>query len=217
MPFAYTKLSGLDSDRLIALIEPILSEHGLDGVELTWKTDGRGWVLSVTVERPGTRELGAGVSLDDCSLVSRGISAALDEQDLIGGAYRLEVGTPGVERKLYSLLDYTRFAGNTVKIKLHEALDGEYWVRGTLRGVDAQQRIQVATGSNSPKKSRKKHNHRGLNQPEDAETNSSDPSITETGERILSLPLENIHSAQLTLEWGQASEAKHGPTSGSKR
>src|SRR5690606_30151785 len=145
MPFAYTKLSGLDSDRLIAVVEPILCAHGVDGVELTWKTDSHGWLLSLTVERPGTTDPGAGVSLEDCSRVSRSVSVALDEhEDLIGGAYRLEVGTPGVERKLYSLSDYVRFAGKTVKIKLHEPVDGEYWVRGELRGLDSEQRVAVA-------------------------------------------------------------------------
>ncbi len=106
MPFAYSKLHGVPADRLLAAIDPILAAHGLEGVELIWKTDNRGWVLYVTVERAGegaSSDPGAGVTLDDCSELSRDLSAALDVDDLITAAYRLEVGTPGIERRLYTL------------------------------------------------------------------------------------------------------------------
>ncbi len=138
MPFAYEKLKGLDRDRLLAVIEPVLVAHDVDGVELIWRTDNRGWVLYLTIERPGTTDLGAGITLDDCTELSRDLSTALDVSEVISAAYRLEVGSPGVERQLYSLSDYERFQGQTARVKCLELVQGQKTLRGQLGGVDGQ-------------------------------------------------------------------------------
>lgn len=139
----HESLAGLDRDRLIAVVEPVLRAHGVDGVEFTWKNDGRGMLLSLTVERPGTKDPGAGVGIDQCADISRDLSAALDVADLMPGSYRLEVGSPGLERKLYTPDEYSRFAGRTAKVKLTEPLEGQWVVRGELHGLDEQGRVVI--------------------------------------------------------------------------
>lgn len=145
MPFAYEKLKGLDRERLMGAIEPVLRAHGLTGVEAIWRTDQRGWVLYLTVERPDATEPGAGITLDVCTDVSRDLSAALDVADAIEGAYRLELGSPGVERRLYTVEDYARFSGQEAKIRVKQAISGEYILRGVLMGRDDEARILVDT------------------------------------------------------------------------
>ena len=148
MPFVYEKLPGLDRDRLLAAVEPVLQAHGVDGVELIWRTDHRGWQLYVTVEPPADagRET---VTLDECSALSRDLSAALDVADVIENAYRLEVGSPGVERRLYRLQDFERFAGRPARVKCHAPVEGQWLLRGTLRGLDEQQRVVLDTDAGS--------------------------------------------------------------------
>jgi ribosome maturation factor RimP len=136
MRIAHEKLAGLDRDRIVAALEPVLTVHGVDCVELVWRTDRGESVLEVTVERPETRDPGAGVTLDLCAEVSRDLSAALDAADVIDRRYRLEVGSPGVERALYDLHDFERFAGHDAKLKLKQPLRGEYVVTATLEGVE---------------------------------------------------------------------------------
>ncbi len=58
-----------------------------------------------------------GVTLDDCSNMSRRVEAVLDAEDFIPTAYNLEVSSPGLERELYSLKDFEKFAGNLAKVK----------------------------------------------------------------------------------------------------
>jgi ribosome maturation factor RimP len=145
MPFAYEKLTGLDRDRLLAIVDPVLRAHGVNGVEAIWRTDNRGWVLYLTVERPSSSEPGSGITLDVCADVSRDLSAALDVADLIPGAYRLEVGSPGVERKLYNAEEYARFAGRPVKIRCKEPIAGDAVQRGLLSGTDEEGRILLDT------------------------------------------------------------------------
>lgn len=145
MQLAYEKLKGLDRDRLIATIEPVLVAHGVDAVELVWQSEPRGWVLRLTVERPGTTEPGAGITLDLCAEISRDLSTALDVADAIAGKYRLEVGSPGLERALYSAVDYQRFSGHVAKLKLSEPVEGTKVLRGTLRGLDDNGRVVLDT------------------------------------------------------------------------
>jgi ribosome maturation factor RimP len=145
MPFAHEKLKGLPREQLLEAVEPVLQAHRLEGVELIWRTDNKGRVLYLTVERPGSRTPGAGVTLDDCSELSRDLSAALDVTDVISTAYRLEVGTPGLERTLYSSADYARFSGQSARVKLRAPLEGEWTLRGHLLGLDEQGRIQLDT------------------------------------------------------------------------
>jgi ribosome maturation factor RimP len=58
----------------------------------------------------------------------------LDVEDLIPGPYRLEVSSPGLDRKLVKLTDYERFAGKKARIKLRHPLQGRKQFTGKLRG-----------------------------------------------------------------------------------
>jgi ribosome maturation factor RimP len=146
MSIAHEKLTGLDRERVLAAVLPVLTAHRVEGVELVWKTDRGGWVLELTVERPDTRVPGAGVTIDLCSEISRDLSAALDVADCIPHTYRLEVGSPGVERALYSPRDYERFAGQAAKLKLAEPMpDGQRVIRGVLNGLSEDGRVLLQT------------------------------------------------------------------------
>jgi ribosome maturation factor RimP len=106
-------------------------------------------VLEVTVELPGSKDPGAGVTLDLCTEISRDLSAALDVADCIGQRYRLEVGSPGVERALYTEEDYRRFAGQTARLKLKQPVLGQHVLVGVLEGVDDAGRVVLGVREQS--------------------------------------------------------------------
>jgi len=108
----------------------------VDCVELVWRSDRGERVLEVTVEQPGSTEPGAGVTLELCTDVSRDLSAALDVADCISQRYRLEVGSPGLERGLYGMDDYRRFAGRSARLKLHRPVRGQHVLVGALSVID---------------------------------------------------------------------------------
>ncbi|AMV72077.1 ribosome maturation factor RimP [Desulfuromonas carbonis] len=99
------------------LLAPILAELGLEGVDLEYLREGRDLVLRIFIDKPG------GVTLDDCAEVSREFGAILEIENLIPGAYRLEVSSPGIDRALKKPEDFRRFAGERVKLKTLEQLD----------------------------------------------------------------------------------------------
>ena len=137
MQLGFESLKGLDRDRIISVVEPVLRAHAVDAVELIWRSDQRGWLLYLTVETVSTEETAAGVTLDLCADISRDLSAALDVAEAIAAPrYRLEVGSPGIERALYQIRDYARFAGQQAKVKIRQPIDGQRVLQGLLKGLN---------------------------------------------------------------------------------
>ena len=79
----------------------------------------RDMIVRIFIDKPG------GVSIDDCSEVSRSIEATLDDEDFIPMHYVLEVSSPGIERELYSASDFAKFAGRQAKVKMKTEIDGQ--------------------------------------------------------------------------------------------
>ena len=92
-------------------------------------------LLRLRIDKPGS-EPGKGVTVDDCTRVSRALQQYLDEQTDIGERYVLEVSSPGIERPLVRAADYDRFAGREVALKARTAI-GEHGKRieGVLLGL----------------------------------------------------------------------------------
>jgi ribosome maturation factor RimP len=95
-----------------ALLDPIVAAHGVDLETVTVSRAGARSVVRVVIDRDG------GLDLDAVAEVSQSINAALDaDEDMIrGGAFVLEVTTPGVDRPLTETRHWRRAAGRLVKI-----------------------------------------------------------------------------------------------------
>lgn len=82
------------------------------------------------------------MDVEDCATLSRAISAVLDVEDPITGAYTLEVSSPGLDRPLVNLADFERFAGLEARIDVEKPVDGRKKFQGVLRGTD-QERVLI--------------------------------------------------------------------------
>lgn len=137
-------------ERVRALVAPLCVGHRVDLVDVAWF----GRTLRVTIERKSTTgkedpngTSGWGVSLDDCADVSRDISQALDDNDVVPGSFSLEVSSPGLERELYDDADFRRFVGFLAKVKLSRpAQDGQKLLRGTIEAVSGEGPASSAEG-----------------------------------------------------------------------
>ncbi|MEO7673722.1 MAG: ribosome maturation factor RimP [Pyrinomonadaceae bacterium] len=90
----------------------------------------RNLTVRVYIDKP------EGVTLEDCSVVSKRMEAILDADDFIPSAYLLEVSSPGLERELYSIADFTRFVGRRVKVKLASMINDQKVFIGQIAGVE---------------------------------------------------------------------------------
>lgn len=105
--------------RVTVLAERLVSSLGMELVEVEYKREGRDMMLRLFLDKDG------GVTLDDCSAVSRELSEILDVEDVIQGHYTLEVSSPGLNRPLKKEADYERYRGRLVKVRTFELLADE--------------------------------------------------------------------------------------------
>lgn len=91
-----------------------------------------------------------GIIIDDCAELSREVSKALDETNLLDGAFILEVSTPGLDQPLKSRRQYVKNIGRNVKVKMKEAT-----VEGKLAGVQ-ENRVELLQLIGSGKKREEK-------------------------------------------------------------
>jgi len=115
------------------IVERIVATEGMELVEAQLLGGGKHRVFRLFIDRT------EGVTHDDCEKVSRLVSEVIDEGDLIsGGAYTLEVSSPGIERALVKPKDYERFLGSKVKIELREAIEKSKKFTGKLTAFDGE-------------------------------------------------------------------------------
>ncbi len=130
------------SERIETVITPAITAMGYEIVRVQM-SGGRRQLLQVMAERCD----GAAMTVDDCAEISRTISAVLDVEDPIAGAYTLEVSSPGIDRPLIRLKDFERFAGFEARVETRALVDGRRRFRGILTGVTATQvRLEAETG-----------------------------------------------------------------------
>jgi len=113
------------------LIEPSVTALGFRLVQVRLMGGASAPTLQVMAEPLGEREM----DVDDCAELSRTISALLDVEDPIPGAYTLEVSSPGIDRPLVRLEDFERHAGFEAKIELRQLVDGRRRYSGRLLGT----------------------------------------------------------------------------------
>jgi len=124
-------------------IEQVATAAGLELVHAELK----GGVLRIFLDRPE-----GGVTIADCELVSRQVSALLDVLDFGSSRYVLEVSSPGLDRQLYKPRDYDRFAGRLARVTFQDPETGKkktvvarlQGLRRTGEAADEEARVALA-------------------------------------------------------------------------
>src|SRR5262245_60544317 len=129
--------SGDVVDQIRAIAGRVAASYGLEIFDVQYRREAPGMVLRVQLDRPGRAATAEeSVSVDDCAKVSRDLSAILDVEDVIPGAYTLEVSSPGLDRPLRSARDYERFAGRRARIVTRDKVDGQTFFKAARAGID---------------------------------------------------------------------------------
>ncbi|HHE9997689.1 TPA: ribosome maturation factor RimP [Haemophilus influenzae] len=77
-----------------------------------------------------------GVTVDDCADISRQVSAILDVEDPIADKYNLEVSSPGLDRPLFTLLQFERYIGQDIAVHLRiPVMERRKW-QGKLERIE---------------------------------------------------------------------------------
>jgi len=119
------------NEELTELLVPVIADLGLECLGVEYSPSHGNSLVRVYIDaadRP--------VTVDDCEVVSRQVSATLDVNDPIQGRYTLEVSSPGLDRPLFTAQQFARFVGESAKVEVNLAIDGRRRFQGPIRAVE---------------------------------------------------------------------------------
>ncbi|QYK41778.1 MAG: ribosome maturation factor RimP [Paracoccaceae bacterium] len=119
--------------RLAEIVGPAIEGMGFELVRIRLM-GGKTRTLQIMADRPD-----GGIDVEDCAQISTAVSAILDVEDPVEDAYILEVSSPGIDRPLTRLKDFTAWAGWEARIETSELIDGRRRFKGTLAGTDGEE------------------------------------------------------------------------------
>ncbi len=123
---------------LESLLRPVIEGLGYECWGVEYLPQGKHSILRVYIDRPDE-----GITVEDCEKVSRQVSGVLDVEDPIQSEYLLEVSSPGMDRPLFGLEHYRRYAGHLVQLRLRMPFEGRRKYRGLLKGVEGNDVVIV--------------------------------------------------------------------------
>ena len=95
------------------IVMPVCNEMGLSLWDVTFEKEGADWFLKVLIEKED-----GSLDINECEAFSRKIDPLIDEADPIDQSYFLEVGSPGIERKLRTPEHFEKYLGEKVYVRL---------------------------------------------------------------------------------------------------
>jgi len=123
---------------LSELLERTVPALGYELVDVEWSPRSR--LLRVFIDKP------EGVDVEDCARLSNHLTRLFAVEDI--DFERLEVSSPGLDRPLTKLADYTRFAGEEAELRLRAPVAGKRKVKGVLRGIEGEAvLVETASGT----------------------------------------------------------------------
>ncbi|MGJ8562932.1 MAG: ribosome maturation factor RimP [Alphaproteobacteria bacterium] len=117
--------------RILLVADPVADDLGYTIVRIRVMSSKRSTV-QIMAERKSDGLMG----VDDCAILSRALSSALEVDDPLRDAYILEVSSPGLDRPLTSLADFENFDGHLARLELDRMMEGRKRFRGVLAGID---------------------------------------------------------------------------------
>ncbi|GAB0115653.1 ribosome maturation factor RimP [Acidisoma sp. C75] len=130
--------------RLAEIIMPRLIAMGFELVRV--RVLGR---ERPTVQIMADRADGSQITIEDCEAISHQIGAVLDVEDIVPGAWTLEVSSAGIDRPLTRPRDWNRFAGHAAKVDMAlPTPDGRKRFSGIVLGAaEGQGRLRLDDGT----------------------------------------------------------------------
>jgi ribosome maturation factor RimP len=124
-------------EKIWQLAQPVAESEGLELIHVECLKMHTRWIVRLFLDKDG------GVTIDDCGSISNQLGDLLDIQDLIKGAYTLEVSSPGFDRPISRDEDFVKYQGHKVNIKTGIKIEGIKNFHGTLLDYveDAGQKI----------------------------------------------------------------------------
>ncbi|MDR1075815.1 MAG: ribosome maturation factor RimP [Xanthomonadaceae bacterium] len=134
------------ANEIAELLAPTVQAVGLDLLGIEYLPGASGALLRLYIDVPEAERGERAVSIEDCETVSHEVSAQLDVADPITGHYTLEVSSPGVDRPLFTLAQFSAFIGFQVRVTLQLPREGRRRFQGVILRVEKAAIVLRADG-----------------------------------------------------------------------
>jgi len=118
---------GSVTETIEELVTPVINENRLELVDIEYKKEGKNWILRIFIDKEG------GVTVDDCTRVSRHIEDLIEVEEAVPSSYVLEVSSPGLDRPLKKEKDFLRFKGKRAHVTTFTPIQQQKSFKGTIR------------------------------------------------------------------------------------
>lgn len=113
-------------------MKPFIEEKGYRLWDVCFEKEGAMWYLRILFDKEG------GVDSDECEEISRPLNEMIDKQDFIGNIDILEIGSPGLSKKLRKPEHFISCTGEKVRATVRDDKGKEVSVFGILAEYDSE-------------------------------------------------------------------------------
>ena len=115
------------TESIIEIIKPVIREESLELVDVEYKKTGKIWTLRVFIDKD------QGITVDDCTKISRHIEDTIEIDELIANPFVLEVSSPGLDRPLKKEKDFLRYRDKPAEIKTFSLIENRKSFKGIIQ------------------------------------------------------------------------------------
>lgn len=119
--------------RLAGIVRPAVEAAGFELVRLRLMS-GKTRILQVMADRAD-----GGIEIDELGDITTMVSAVLDVEDPLDDPFVLEVSSPGIDRPLTRLKDFSVWSGYEARVETAELIDGRRRFKGELQGIEGDE------------------------------------------------------------------------------
>jgi ribosome maturation factor RimP len=126
--------------RMEELVTPVVHGLGLSLWGLEYMPLGRKALVRIYIDSAD------GVTVDQCAMVSRQLSPALEVEEVLPDSFTLEVSSPGLERQFFHPEQLQAYLGRLVHARLKAPLGGRKSFQGILKQAEGERLILDESG-----------------------------------------------------------------------
>ncbi|MFA6980400.1 MAG: ribosome maturation factor RimP [Ignavibacteriaceae bacterium] len=118
--------------KIVNITKEIIDQNGLLLIDFLFRGFSNSTVIEIYLD--GEKS----VSVEDCAKISREINERIEAENLIESSYRLEVSSPGADRPLKFLQQFTKHINRNFDLQLTDEGDTSKKVTGKLLSIDGE-------------------------------------------------------------------------------
>jgi len=121
----------INKQKIEQKIADIVKKEGAELIEFKLAMSGPNKTIYCVVDYPQ-----GGITIDVCSRINKIARKSLEDEDFLGNDFSLEINSPGLNRKLRTLLDFRRVSNREVSLWLTEPILDKEYLEVEVLGVD---------------------------------------------------------------------------------